>query len=225
MRGAATPIKRPSTWACPVYGFTLNLLTSSEDRRAFRRTVPKRHLWIPPQGVGRSQLDTDIVFDRGGSLPVTGMCALAVVAGKYKSPSTLPFYHEIRQTVTPRTRTTRSERVRHPSPGNLGRDTGEGTHERRETTNPARMRFGGYLVDGAQPKTPLRSCFNPRGQLPTMDGRCCPLRIQGSPSGICPFLATLPRSVHRNPLLNRKPPTGLWAISFGSTQHPQPHIV
>jgi hypothetical protein len=51
------------------------------------------------------------------------------------------------------------------------------TRRHGRTTDPDRMRFGGYLVDRAQPTTPLLFGLDPQGQPPAMDERRCPLWI------------------------------------------------
>ena len=83
----------------------------------------------------------------------------------------------------------RSERIcDHPS-GNLGQDLRIHAHEQRGTNVPDLMRPGGNSVDGAQPKAPLLFSLDTQEELPTMDGRRRPLRIQGPPPQIRSFIA------------------------------------
>ena len=59
--------------------------------------------------------------------------------------------------------------------------------------DPDRLYFGGYLVDGTQPKTPLLFGLDPRGQPPAMDEQRRLLWTKGSPPQICSLLVALAR--------------------------------
>ena len=59
------------------------------------------------------------------------------------------------QTVAARIQSTRVKDTREASAGDLGQHPRVHTHKQQGPTDTDRMCFGGYLVDGTQPKTPL----------------------------------------------------------------------
>jgi len=99
-----------------------------------------------------------------------------------ESPSLPPPSPYVRRTTA-----LRSERVRDPPSRNHRKDIGAHPHHgQQKTTDPTRMRFGGYPVDRAQPKMSILFRL-----LPAMDGRRRPLRIQDSSPRIRSFVVAL----------------------------------